>query len=168
MKAKLSTLVLILLAMLNANLLSAQVKSDYDKEVDFSTIKSYTFKGWAKDSDQVLNDLPVALSIIVVVHETCQRKLHGSAWDPGRRINDVAGQHWIGDVVLQDSRFGEIPIDNASDFDFPFGVVLDVEFPLVVPLIIVLAGFFLAAGKTAIRLVVNRETGLSVKPVGQP
>jgi hypothetical protein len=57
MKAKLSTLVLILLAMLNANLLSAQVKSDYDKEVDFSTIKSYTFKGWAKDSDQVLNDL---------------------------------------------------------------------------------------------------------------
>jgi len=57
MKAKLSTIVVVLLAILNMSQLNAQVKSDYDKEVDFSKIKTYTFEGWAKDSDKILNDL---------------------------------------------------------------------------------------------------------------
>lgn len=57
MKAKLSTIVVVLLAILNISQTNAQVKSDYDKEVDFSKIKTYTFEGWAKDSDKILNDL---------------------------------------------------------------------------------------------------------------
>ena len=36
--------------------LHAQVKSDYDKTVDFSKFKTYTFKGWEKNSDQILNE----------------------------------------------------------------------------------------------------------------
>jgi hypothetical protein len=39
------------------NLIFAQVKTDYDKTVDFSKLKTYTFKGWEKNSDQQLNDL---------------------------------------------------------------------------------------------------------------
>ncbi|GJM30872.1 MAG: hypothetical protein DHS20C17_35070 [Cyclobacteriaceae bacterium] len=35
--------------------LSAQVKSDYDKEADFTQYKTYTFKGWEKNSDEILN-----------------------------------------------------------------------------------------------------------------
>ena len=35
MKAKLSTIVVVLLAILNMSQLNAQVKSDYDKEVNF-------------------------------------------------------------------------------------------------------------------------------------
>ncbi len=34
----------------------AQVKSDYDKDTDFSQINTYTFAGWEKDSDQILNN----------------------------------------------------------------------------------------------------------------
>ena len=35
---------------------TAQVKSDYDKNTDFSKYKTYTFEGWQKDSDKQLND----------------------------------------------------------------------------------------------------------------
>ena len=34
----------------------AQVKSDYNKDTDFSKFKTYTFEGWQKDSDKQLND----------------------------------------------------------------------------------------------------------------
>lgn len=33
-----------------------QVKSDYDKNIDFSQYKTISFAGWAKESDKVLND----------------------------------------------------------------------------------------------------------------
>jgi hypothetical protein len=34
----------------------AQVKSDYDKSVDFTKYKTYSFEGWQKNSDKLLND----------------------------------------------------------------------------------------------------------------
>ncbi|WP_057938903.1 DUF4136 domain-containing protein [Algoriphagus resistens] len=34
----------------------AQVKSDYDKEADFTVYKTYSFQGWQKDSDKQLNE----------------------------------------------------------------------------------------------------------------
>ncbi len=34
---------------------NAQVNSDYDKDADFTQYKTYTFKGWEKNSDQILN-----------------------------------------------------------------------------------------------------------------
>jgi len=46
---------LLLLVLFTANI-QAQVKSDYDKSVDFSKIKTYAFAGWEKDSDKILND----------------------------------------------------------------------------------------------------------------
>ena len=44
-------------AMLFASQLFAQVKADFDGEVDFTKYKTYTFMGWEKNSDQILNDL---------------------------------------------------------------------------------------------------------------
>lgn len=35
---------------------SAQVKSDYDKDADFGQYQTYTFQGWEKNSDQILNE----------------------------------------------------------------------------------------------------------------
>ena len=49
----LSLFLFVLLLSINSK---AQVKSDYDKNTDFSKIKTYTFAGWAKNSDQILND----------------------------------------------------------------------------------------------------------------
>ena len=46
------------LILLSGNLLLAQsVKVDYDRTVDFNNFKTFTFKGWEKNSDQQLNDL---------------------------------------------------------------------------------------------------------------
>ena len=36
--------------------LQAQVTADFDKSVDFSQYKTYSFLGWQKDSDTLLND----------------------------------------------------------------------------------------------------------------
>jgi len=35
----------------------SQVRSDFDKDVDFTKYKMYSFAGWQKDSDQLMNDL---------------------------------------------------------------------------------------------------------------
>jgi len=50
------TLSIFLMAMLFVQISNAQVKSDYDKNTDFSKFKTYTFAGWEKDSDKILND----------------------------------------------------------------------------------------------------------------
>lgn len=48
---------------------SAQIKSDYDKEYDFSQISTYSFGGWEKDSDKILNDFDKKRIIDAMVHE---------------------------------------------------------------------------------------------------
>jgi len=47
---------LLLFVILICTNIQAQVSSDYDKDVDFTKIKTYTFAGWAENSDQILND----------------------------------------------------------------------------------------------------------------
>ena len=56
MKRNLTLSLALLMACFVAGNLHAQVKSDYDKTVDFSKFKTYTFKGWEKNSDQILNE----------------------------------------------------------------------------------------------------------------
>ena len=36
---------------------STKISSDYDKEADFTKYQDFHYLGWAKDSDQILNDL---------------------------------------------------------------------------------------------------------------
>ena len=36
---------------------STKISSDYDREADFSKYQDFHYVGWAKDSDQILNDL---------------------------------------------------------------------------------------------------------------
>lgn len=45
-----------ILVIMSNSLLFAQVKSDYDKEADFTKYKTYKFLGWEEKSDQILND----------------------------------------------------------------------------------------------------------------
>lgn len=49
---------IMMLAMLlsTASILDAQVKSDYDKNTNFSKYQTYTFKGWQDGSDKQIND----------------------------------------------------------------------------------------------------------------
>lgn len=54
---KITAATLLSIAMfLFAGTLQAQVTADYDKTADFSTYKTYSFLGWQKDSDSILND----------------------------------------------------------------------------------------------------------------
>lgn len=53
---KITILGLLLLSVSLSTESSAQVKSDYDRETDFTEIKTYSFEGWARDSDQILNE----------------------------------------------------------------------------------------------------------------
>ena len=57
MKTKIITTVLSLSILLCTNNALAQITSDYDKTVDFTKYKTFTFKGWANDSDQEINQL---------------------------------------------------------------------------------------------------------------
>jgi len=51
------SLAVLIFIFLGLNVTNAQVTSDYDKNADFTSYKTYTFKGWAKGSDSQLNDL---------------------------------------------------------------------------------------------------------------
>ena len=57
MKTKIKTAAIILAVLLSNTLVYGQVKYDLDKTVDFTKYKTYTFKGWEKDSDKQLNEL---------------------------------------------------------------------------------------------------------------
>lgn len=75
MKTKLTLSVVIFMAVLFIGQLQAQVKSDYDKTVDFTKIKTYTFEGWALDSDKILNDLDKKRITDAFKHELSIRAL---------------------------------------------------------------------------------------------
>lgn len=64
-----------LLVILIANQSLAQITTDYDKTVDFTKFKSYTFKGWSKDSDQKINQLDQDRILAAFEHEFASRGL---------------------------------------------------------------------------------------------
>lgn len=55
-KFNLSISMLLALLVIAGSLFAQQVKSDFDKNVDFTKFKTYTFLGWQEDSDNQLND----------------------------------------------------------------------------------------------------------------
>lgn len=57
MKKIMKSLVLFSLCFLFSYTSNAQVTYDYDKEADFTQYKTYSFAGWQKDSDKIINDL---------------------------------------------------------------------------------------------------------------
>lgn len=56
MKKTITFLGALLTMMMLSQVSVAQIKSDYDKEADFSKYKTYTFEGWQDNSDKILND----------------------------------------------------------------------------------------------------------------
>ncbi len=57
MKNSVKVSFLALLAMLLYSTTFSQVSVDYDRTVDFSKYKTFSFAGWQNDSDKLLNDL---------------------------------------------------------------------------------------------------------------
>ncbi len=57
MKKSLKISTLLTLCLFLTGMLQAQVKSDYDKTIDFTKYKTYSFAGWQNDSDKLINDL---------------------------------------------------------------------------------------------------------------
>lgn len=56
MKKTILTLKSLLIMVIFCQTTVAQVKSDYDKEADFSKYKTYTFEGWQDNSDKIMNE----------------------------------------------------------------------------------------------------------------
>ncbi|MDX1279039.1 DUF4136 domain-containing protein [Oceanihabitans sediminis] len=56
MKSLLKIFVFVLLPVFISNNAYSQVKSDYDKNTDFSKYKTISFQGWEKNSDKILTD----------------------------------------------------------------------------------------------------------------
>lgn len=56
MKTK-HTLLILITFLFSVQINAQKVTIDFDKEADFSQFKTFTFLGWQKDSDQLLNDL---------------------------------------------------------------------------------------------------------------
>lgn len=60
----------------------AQITTDYDKTVDFTTYKSYTFKGWVNDSEDQINQLDKERILEAFKSEFDKRKLVMDNEDP--------------------------------------------------------------------------------------
>jgi hypothetical protein len=54
---KLTKMMALIMTLLITGTVFSQASSDYDKTVDFTKFKTYSFGGWQKDSDKLLNDL---------------------------------------------------------------------------------------------------------------
>ena len=54
---KLSKIMALIMTLLITGTVFSQASSDYDKTVDFTKFKTYSFGGWQEDSDKMLNDL---------------------------------------------------------------------------------------------------------------
>jgi hypothetical protein len=48
---------LLLITFFTTSLFYGQITSDYDKSVDFTKYKTYSFEGWQDNSDQLINEL---------------------------------------------------------------------------------------------------------------
>ncbi len=60
MKNNFKKSIILLTALSLAVLGTAQINSDYDKTVDFTKYKTFSFAGWQDDSDKLINDLDKA------------------------------------------------------------------------------------------------------------
>lgn len=68
------SMILIFLILVSLNGFS-QVTADYDKSVDFTKFKTYSFAGWQKDSGKLLNDLDSKRLLDAFVAEFKSRNL---------------------------------------------------------------------------------------------
>lgn len=60
---------ILFVATLFVSQLNAQVKADFDGEVDFTKYKTYMFHGWVENSDKILNDLDKKRILDAFEHE---------------------------------------------------------------------------------------------------
>lgn len=75
MKKQLTTLILaaFLIALWSGCSSKITISSDYDKNTDFTPYKSYSFYGWAKGSDKIINDITKKRLEDAVANELAKR-----------------------------------------------------------------------------------------------
>ena len=86
MKSFVSNLVLMGLFSLIMSPLTAQVKSDYDKSVDFTQFKTYKLEGWEQNSDQILTPFDKERIESSLRDELAQRGMREDATNPDAGI----------------------------------------------------------------------------------
>ncbi len=67
--------VLLVVCLIMSNSLKAQITFDYDKDVDFTQYKTYSFGGWQKDSGKLINDIDKKRILSSFKSELLQRDL---------------------------------------------------------------------------------------------
>ena len=78
---------LVLVMLFFTNQVLAQITTDYDKSVDFTKFKTFTFIGWAEDSDQQITDLDKDRIIAAFEHEFKSRNLVKDSINPDMAIS---------------------------------------------------------------------------------
>ncbi len=86
MKSNIYAIVIILIMLLISNNGLAQITTDYDKTVDFTKFKTFTFIGWAEHSDQQINDLDKDRIIAAFEHEFKSRNLVKDTINPDMAV----------------------------------------------------------------------------------
>ena len=72
----------IFIILLFGNQSFAQITNDYDKSVDFTKYKSYTFKGWSDDSLTRINELDKERILSAFEHELNSRNIVSNDENP--------------------------------------------------------------------------------------
>ena len=75
MKNFFKTMFFIAICFIFSNNVNAQITFDYDKDVDFSTYKTYSFGGWQDDSGKIINDIDKKRILSSFKSELIQRDL---------------------------------------------------------------------------------------------
>jgi hypothetical protein len=87
MKSNIYASVIILIMLLISNNGLAQITTDYDKSVDFTKFKTFTFIGWAEHSDEHITDLDKDRIIAAFENEFKSRNLVKDTINPDMAIS---------------------------------------------------------------------------------
>lgn len=66
---------IVIVCLIMSNSLEAQITYDFDKDVDFTQYKTYSFGGWQQDSDKIINDIDKKRILSSFKSELLQRDL---------------------------------------------------------------------------------------------
>lgn len=70
-----NTLLVAVFCLISISGIQAQVKSDFDKDTDFTKYETYSFAGWEKNTGEIINDIDQQRIVDAVVEEMNRRGL---------------------------------------------------------------------------------------------
>jgi hypothetical protein len=87
MKHAIKYSILLIVILFTNSSLKAQTTADYDKTVDFSKLKTYSFVKWQKDSDKLLNDFDKKRLLDAFKNELQKRGMKSAVSNPDMEIS---------------------------------------------------------------------------------